>query len=435
MVTLRKKARTLEIPANPKHGEENPSPKPSKDDSVSGYEQCRDERIKQNLQRMQNLGIFDLSSKLKSQSQPPKRPNKKTPEKKSPLINPLPPRRSSRLQSVTPVSYVEIHKVKAEKSLGDEKNLVREGREAEVYTEEHDKLLGTCEENWELFKDGYGDDGKRIYDPIKGKTCHQCRQKTLGHRTHCGKCNLVQGQFCGDCLYLRYGENVLETKKNPDWICPVCRGICNCSLCRLKKGWAPTGPLAKKVLDLGFKSVAHYLIQTRRSQPNSEDPIPDHPTLAKRSLAFTDKEDTSEQEKAQNCSSEMEAEGNKDDEFNGEKELLSPTLAKRSLSFMDMEDRSEQEKSPPRTLDLEPEDNKEEFDGVGKNESERDLYLEMAEEFESGPNSNSSGVDNAVPANEPKLGIEHQSKKKPTLTPIHNPDSIAGRLRKRPNRS
>lgn len=80
-----------------------------------------------------------------------------------------------RLQSVTPVSYVEIHKVKAEKSLGDEKNLVREGREAEVYTEEHDKLLGTCEENWELFKDGYGDDGKRIYDPIKGKTCHQCR--------------------------------------------------------------------------------------------------------------------------------------------------------------------------------------------------------------------------------------------------------------------
>lgn len=80
-----------------------------------------------------------------------------------------------RLQSVTPVSYVEIHKVKAEKSLGDEKNLVREGREAEVYTEEHDKLLGTYEENWELFKDGYGDDGKRIYDPIKGKTCHQCR--------------------------------------------------------------------------------------------------------------------------------------------------------------------------------------------------------------------------------------------------------------------
>lgn len=31
-----------------------------------------------------------------------------------------------------------------------------------------------------------------------------CRQKTLGHRTNCSKCNIVQGQFCGDCLYMRY---------------------------------------------------------------------------------------------------------------------------------------------------------------------------------------------------------------------------------------
>lgn len=30
------------------------------------------------------------------------------------------------------------------------------------------------------------------------------RQKTLGHRTHCSECNMVQGQFCGDCLYMRY---------------------------------------------------------------------------------------------------------------------------------------------------------------------------------------------------------------------------------------
>ena len=30
------------------------------------------------------------------------------------------------------------------------------------------------------------------------------RQKTLGHCTHCSECNKVQGQFCGDCLYMRY---------------------------------------------------------------------------------------------------------------------------------------------------------------------------------------------------------------------------------------
>lgn len=100
VVTLRKRGRTLETPANPKHGEENPS---SKDDErgVSGYEKCRDERIKENLKRMHNLGIFDLSNKLKSESLPPKRPYKKTQERKSPLLNPLPPRRSSR--------YIYLH--------------------------------------------------------------------------------------------------------------------------------------------------------------------------------------------------------------------------------------------------------------------------------------------------------------------------------------
>lgn len=45
----------------------------------------------------------------------------------------------------------------------------------------------------------------------------------------------------------RYGENVLEVNDNPDWICPVCRGICNCSRCRRVKGWAPTGQIYKKV--------------------------------------------------------------------------------------------------------------------------------------------------------------------------------------------
>ena len=40
----------------------------------------------------------------------------------------------------------------------------------------------------ELFVDGFGADGKRIYCKIEGKTCHQCRQKTLGHHTSCSHC-------------------------------------------------------------------------------------------------------------------------------------------------------------------------------------------------------------------------------------------------------
>lgn len=45
----------------------------------------------------------------------------------------------------------------------------------------------------------------------------------------------------------RYGENVIEANQNPNWICPVCREICNCSLCRQAKGWPPTGSLYRKV--------------------------------------------------------------------------------------------------------------------------------------------------------------------------------------------
>ncbi|KAK9942241.1 hypothetical protein M0R45_007917 [Rubus argutus] len=243
---------------------------------VPGYEQIRDQRIKENKERMQKLGIFDLSQKLKSRAAPPKRGRtvKDTSDQtKTQYPNPnsgSPPRRSSRLKTVAPVSYVEIRpKGKRESSWDGEIN-IKEGSRPEIYTDEHEKLLGDYKDTWDLSVDGYGEDGKRIYDPVKGETCHQCRQKTLGQHTHCCKCDLVQGQFCGDCLYMRYGENVMEANKNPDWVCPVCRGICNCSLCRKEKGWEPTGNLYRKVIKLGYKSVAHYLIQTRHSQIISE---------------------------------------------------------------------------------------------------------------------------------------------------------------------
>ncbi|GJX06819.1 zinc-finger domain of monoamine-oxidase A repressor R1 [Tanacetum coccineum] len=261
------------------------------------YEKCREERIKENLERMQKLGIYDLSLKLKSikpnnNNNNRKRRNynqdNKTPKCLSPLLtSSLPARRSSRLQSTPAVSYAEVVVPKQGKNGRD--ILMAENSRPEVYTEEHEKMLGEAKTEWTLFVDGCGKDGKRIYDQVRGKTCHQCRQKTLGHRTHCIQCNLVQGQFCGDCLYMRYGENVLEAKQNPDWICPVCRGICNCSLCRQAKGWAATGVMYRKITSLGYKSVAHYLIQTRRADPNSEKNEKTG-TQTKRSLPFSSEE-------------------------------------------------------------------------------------------------------------------------------------------------
>jgi hypothetical protein len=154
-----------------------------------------------------------------------------------------------RLKNATPVSYAEEPELKKGKVSKEEIVLwVGEGVRPEIYTEEHEKLLGNTERTWELFVDGCDKNGKRIYDPVRGKCCHQCRQKTLGYHTQCSQCNhSVRGQFCGDCLYMRYGEHVLEALENPDWICPVCRDICNCSFCRTKKGWLPTGAAYRKV--------------------------------------------------------------------------------------------------------------------------------------------------------------------------------------------
>ncbi|KAI4327510.1 hypothetical protein L6164_019960 [Bauhinia variegata] len=289
MPTLRKRGRAVESPASPlRLGNDDPT-QTTETPKACLYEKSREQRIRENREKLEKLGIVDLSLKLKSQI--PRRRTRidsescKTPP--LPTVQPSGPlRRSSRLQNVTPVSYCEVP-LKKDGSLENTKIEIEAGAKPEVYTEEHSKLLGNTEKSWTLFVDGYGKDGKRVYDPVKGKTCHQCRQKTLGYRTQCSKCNMVQGQFCGDCLYMRYGEHVLEALENPTWICPVCRGICNCSLCRQGKGWAPTGPLYKKISALGYKSVAHYLIQTRRDAKDADAP---NPVSAKRSLPFSDTE-------------------------------------------------------------------------------------------------------------------------------------------------
>lgn len=68
---------------------------------LSRYELSREERIKENLERMQKLGILDLSLKLKSLHNPTPRNNNKSYNRKTPQHGePLPPsgpvRRSSR---------------------------------------------------------------------------------------------------------------------------------------------------------------------------------------------------------------------------------------------------------------------------------------------------------------------------------------------------
>lgn len=131
--------------------------------------------------------------------------------------------------------------------------------EVEEYGIEHVRALGQSAGPWELFVDGYDAHGNRVYDKAAGMTCHQCRQKTLGKRTSCSSCGSLQGVFCGDCLYMRYGENIDELPKDR-WVCPPCRDLCNCSFHRSRRGWCPTGSLYRKAQAEGYPSVAHYLV-------------------------------------------------------------------------------------------------------------------------------------------------------------------------------
>ncbi|XP_033308022.1 cell division cycle-associated protein 7-like isoform X1 [Bombus bifarius] len=99
------------------------------------------------------------------------------------------------------------------------------------------------------------------YCKINGTCCHQCRQKTLDTKTVCrsGECIGLRGQFCGPCLKGRYGESAFDALKDPNWACPPCRDLCNCSICRTRSGLPPTGILAPIVKEEGFSSVMDYL--------------------------------------------------------------------------------------------------------------------------------------------------------------------------------
>ncbi|KAF9595641.1 hypothetical protein IFM89_001542 [Coptis chinensis] len=65
-----------------------------------------------------------------------------------------------KLQNATPVSYTEVREKRTNKEDDLLGPLVGEGLRPEIYTEEHEKLLGTCGSTWDLFVDGYTKDGK-----------------------------------------------------------------------------------------------------------------------------------------------------------------------------------------------------------------------------------------------------------------------------------
>uniref|UniRef100_A0A8C5QCD0 Cell division cycle associated 7 n=1 Tax=Leptobrachium leishanense TaxID=445787 RepID=A0A8C5QCD0_9ANUR len=107
---------------------------------------------------------------------------------------------------------------------------------------------------------------EKVYNSSTGSTCHQCRQKTTDTKTNCRnpECLGVRGQFCGPCLKNRYGEDVRTALLDPEWLCPPCRGICNCSFCRQRNGRCATGVLVYLAKYHGFDNVHAYLKSLKR---------------------------------------------------------------------------------------------------------------------------------------------------------------------------
>lgn len=103
------------------------------------------------------------------------------------------------------------------------------------------------------------------YNKEYGSSCHQCRQKTDDQKTICRgtSCFGVRGQFCGVCLNNRYGEDAKAALLDPEWECPPCRGICNCSFCRKKGNKAATGILIHLARHHGYSDVNSYLTALR----------------------------------------------------------------------------------------------------------------------------------------------------------------------------
>lgn len=113
---------------------------------------------------------------------------------------------------------------------------------------------------------------EKTYNRATGSTCHQCRQKTTDTKTNCRnpECVGVRGQFCGPCLKNRYGEEVHDALLNPDWLCPPCRGICNCSFCRARDGRCATGVLVYLAKYHGYDNVHAYLKSLKKELEEAE---------------------------------------------------------------------------------------------------------------------------------------------------------------------
>ncbi|XP_062287708.1 cell division cycle-associated protein 7a [Scomber scombrus] len=155
--------------------------------------------------------------------------------------------------------YEEVDEPPRRRSFNGSKSIPHEVRPVEDITEA--ELQNIC-----------GNVREKVYNSATGSTCHQCRQKTIDTKTNCRnpECLGVRGQFCGPCLRNRYGEEVRDALLNPEWHCPPCRGICNCSFCRAREGRCATGVLVYLAKYHGYDNVHAYLKSLKKEMESEQ---------------------------------------------------------------------------------------------------------------------------------------------------------------------
>ncbi|KAG7098850.1 hypothetical protein E1B28_000753 [Marasmius oreades] len=134
--------------------------------------------------------------------------------------------------------------------------------------------------------------------------CHQCGKKrefselvfcTATHTlVKSGKERRCAAKYCLPCIRNRYSQDFESTqaaeqrvqKVSPKYICPKCRDLCNCSICRKAKGLEPLGkqPSRPNVQTNGKKPVPNTKLSTKssvsafRSDPAQPEPFTKPPS-------------------------------------------------------------------------------------------------------------------------------------------------------------
>ncbi|XP_052183601.1 uncharacterized protein LOC127795765 [Diospyros lotus] len=272
-------------------------------DSRSSYECIRNARILENQARLAALGLQKTISELRRIASPAKSVKTHVQKFQKVDYSSIPPRRSPRLNRssllpTTPSFDQRIPLRRSSQLRGTLSEPPISTRRRKRRSEDVTPSKGEKKKPKPLPELSPEVVGRRcasksrgtIYHSVFGICCHFCRQKTLcgevdckrcGNfdvdepcigKTDCSSCHSSYGVLCRGCLKIRYGEEMEEVRRNKQWMCPHCiedkginpHWICNSSLCLRKRKMGATGIAIFRAREMGYKSVAHMLMDELR---------------------------------------------------------------------------------------------------------------------------------------------------------------------------